>query len=184
MTASDVPLFSQPFVFLRHGETESNVRRIVTGSLDVPLTARGEAQARSAAAALSGKDITSIFASPLRRARVTAEVIADALALPVTLIADLQERCWGVLEGQPLGNRPRGVVPEGAESYEAYAARVLRGFAAIPPQGIPLVVAHSGVYRVLCRSLAVPETREPVANATPVRFLPPAAPGAAWQIQT
>ncbi|MGH8616203.1 MAG: histidine phosphatase family protein [Burkholderiales bacterium] len=177
-----VPLFARPFVYLRHGETDSNVRRIVAGSLDVPLTARGREQAQAAARALTGGDITAIYASPLQRARHTAETIAAALGLPVTLLDDLQERCWGVLEGQPQGQRVRGTVPEGAETYEAYAARVLRGLAAIPPRGTPLVVSHSGVYRVLCRTLAIPESREPVANATPVRFLPPSAPGAGWQI--
>lgn len=181
MTPS-VPLFSIPFVFLRHGETDSNVQRIVAGSLDVPLTARGREQARAAAEALARSAITAIYASPLQRARHTAEAIAEAVRLPVTLMDDLKERCWGVLEGQPQGQRVRGTVPEGAESYEAYAARVLRGMAAIPPVGTPLVVAHSGVYRVLCRTLAIPETREPVANATPVRFQPLSVPEGGWQI--
>jgi probable phosphoglycerate mutase len=177
-----VPIFVVPFVFVRHGETDSNVRRLVAGSLDVPLTARGREQAQAAAAALADSGVTSIFASPLQRARHTAETIAAALTLPVTLLNELKERCWGVLEGQPQGQRARGVVPEGAETYEAYATRVLRGLATIPVAGTPLIVAHSGVYRVLCRTLMIPETREPVANATPVRFLPPSAPGAGWQV--
>jgi broad specificity phosphatase PhoE len=177
-----VPLFTIPFVFLRHGETDSNVQRIVAGSLDVPLTARGREQARAAAEALSRSTVTAIYASPLQRARHTAEAIAAAVRLPVTLMDDLKERCWGVLEGQPQGQRVRGTVPEGAETYQAYAARVLRGMAAIPPVGTPLVVAHSGVYRVLCRTLAIPETREPVANAMPVRFQPSSTPDGGWQI--
>ncbi len=179
---STIPLFAIPFIFLRHGETDSNVRRIVAGSLDVPLTARGREQAQAAAAALTGSAVTAIYASPLQRARHTAEAIATAVGLPVALMDDLQERCWGVLEGQPQGQRVRGTVPEGAETYEAYAMRVLRGLAAIPSEGTPLVVSHSGVYRVLCRTLGIPETREPVANATPVSFLPPPTPGGGWQI--
>jgi probable phosphoglycerate mutase len=179
---STVPIFTRPFIFLRHGETDSNVQRIVAGSLDVPLTARGREQARAAAEALARSTITAIYASPLQRARDTAEAVASAVKLPVTLMDDLKERCWGVLEGQPQGQRVRGTVPAGAETYEAYAARVLRGLATIPPVGMPLVVAHSGVYRVLCRTLAIPETREPVANATPVRFQPSSAPDGGWQI--
>ena len=178
-----VPIFALPFVFLRHGETDSNVQRLVAGSLDVPLTARGREQARAAAAALQDRGVTSIYASSLQRARDTAETVAAALALPVALLDDLKERCWGVLEGRPQGGRTRGVLPEGAETYANYAARVLRGLATIPAKGTPLVVAHSGVYRVLCRTLDIPESGEPVANATPVRFLPLSTPDTGWQIE-
>ena len=61
--------------------------------------------------------------------------------------------------------------------------RVLRGLAKIDASGLPLVVAHSGVFRVLCRVLGVAESAAPVANALPLRFVPPAQSLAAWRIE-
>ena len=39
--------------------------------------------------------ITQVYSSPLKRARHTAEPIAKALNLPVTIIAEIAERNWG-----------------------------------------------------------------------------------------
>jgi len=177
---TSVPLFAIPFWFLRHGETVANLNGTVAGSLDAPLTPLGIAQARRSAAALQGIGITAIYSSALSRARDTADCIGRALDLPVTVIADLGERNWGEMEGRPTADRRHGMLPAGAETPAAFAARVLSGLAAIPATGVPLVVAHSGVFRVLCRTLELPEPREPVSNCQPVRFVPPAA-GAPWQ---
>ena len=48
--ACAIPLLRQPFLFLRHGQTESNRRKVIGGSTDDPLTEEGMAQARAAAA--------------------------------------------------------------------------------------------------------------------------------------
>jgi hypothetical protein len=46
---------------------------------------------------------------------------------------------------------------------------------------VPLIVAHSGVFRVLCRTLDIVETESPVANAMPLRFVPLADGG--WKME-
>jgi len=164
-------LFERPFYFLRHGETRMNADRLIAGSVDTELTELGFVQARQAAEALVGHPITAIYASPLQRARDTAAIVAERLRLPVVSIAEIGERNWGVLEGQPRSIRVPGVTPPGAETPEAFASRVLGGLAKIDA-GVPLVVAHSGVFRVLCRTLRIVETQAPVANALPLRFEP------------
>jgi len=179
----EIPLLTRPFYFLRHGETESNVRRIVAGSLDVPLTERGHAQARAAARALVNCGISEIYSSALRRAHDTAEYVAAVLKLPVRVIPGLAERRWGVLEGQPRELRVSGVTPPGAETPEEFSQRVLQAFAEIKTQGVPLVVAHSGVFRVLCRALGVTEPAEQVGNARPVHCLPPDGQYAGWRLE-
>lgn len=63
-----IPLLAQPFYFLRHGQTESNVRGTIAGSLNIPLTERGHAEARAAVVALERHDVTAIYSSALRRA--------------------------------------------------------------------------------------------------------------------
>jgi broad specificity phosphatase PhoE len=62
----------------RHGESEGNVQRINQGRIDMPLTARGREQAATAGRWLAGLAIEPevIYASPLRRAWKTAEIIA------------------------------------------------------------------------------------------------------------
>lgn len=172
-----------PFLFLRHGETESNFKDTIAGSLDVLLTKRGHDQARNAAAALRGHGITAIYSSGLRRARESAEYVAQALGLPVAVIPELAERNWGELEGKPRSLRVPGAVPPGAETQAAFRARVQRGFEQVAAEGLPIVVAHSGVFRVLCTVLGIPEREERVDNALAVRFAPAAVSGA-WTLQT
>jgi len=166
----DIALFDGPFVFLRHGETEHNRLRLIAGSLDVPLNASGLAQARTAAESLRGSAVDAIWASPLQRARDTARCVADVLDLDITLVAELAERNWGVLEGRPRAERVRGSTPAGAESAEEFRDRVLRGFSCIQPSRLPLIVAHSGIYRILGDRLGLPPQDAPVANSLPLRF--------------
>ena len=166
-----LPLFERPFYFLRHGETESNAQGIIGGSLDVELTPLGCEQAQYAAEALRGRGITHVYSSPLKRALHTAEPIAALLGLPVTVVAELAERNWGVLEGTPRSLRQRGMTPEGAETPEVFAARALTGLGHIAGD-VPLIVAHSGIFRVLCRTLDIPETEAPVTNCLPLHVSP------------
>ncbi|HXG52802.1 MAG TPA: histidine phosphatase family protein [candidate division Zixibacteria bacterium] len=178
-----VPLFARPFYFLRHGETEANVLRIVAGSRDVPLTELGHVQAREAAALLAGRGITAICSSALQRARQTARYVAEALELPVTIVPELGERNWGALEGRPRDLCLAGVTPPGGETEEEFSSRVLRGFARVEPEGLPLIVSHSGVFRVLCRVLGVEPPGERIENARPVLCLPPDARSPIWRLE-
>ena len=167
----EMAIFRRPFYYLRHGETEANAAGTIAGSLDVELTTLGRDQARLAARTLASAPITAIYASPLRRARETAQPIAEALDLPVTILEALAERNWGELEGMPRHSHARGVKPAGGESTEAFMARVLSGFAQIDAE-VPLIVAHSGVFRVLCRTLKIVESEGPVANCLPLKLAP------------
>jgi probable phosphoglycerate mutase len=178
-----IPLLARPFYFLRHGETESNAAGTIAGSTDVPLTERGHAQARAAAAALENCEITAIYSSGLRRARDSADAIASALKLTVFVIPELGERNWGILEGKPRELRVPGVTPPGAETPEEFTVRVLQGLAKITVEGIPLIVAHSGVFRVLCRTLGIAEPAERIDNARPVRCIPPDAEQPSWRLE-
>lgn len=175
----EIPMFARPFYYLRHGETEANAAGTIAGSLDVELTPLGRDQARAAARMLADEPITAIYASPLRRARETAQPIAEALGLPVTIVEEIAERNWGDLEGMPRHSHARGVKPLGGESTEAFMRRVLSGFARIDAAA-PLIVAHSGVFRVLCRTLNIVETEGPVANCLPLRFEPVAG---GWKLE-
>ncbi|WP_322743757.1 histidine phosphatase family protein [Vasconcelosia minhoensis] len=67
-------------ILVRHGQSSFNVKRMIQGHDDQSvLTELGEQQARRVGAALSGIVPDAIYASPLKRARRTAELIAETL---------------------------------------------------------------------------------------------------------
>ena len=59
---------------IRHGETAWTISRQHTGLTDIPLTERGEDQARRFGEHLRGRTFAHIFTSPLQRARRTSEL--------------------------------------------------------------------------------------------------------------
>lgn len=186
LDSDSIPLLKRPFYFLRHGESRSNVDDTIAGSIDVPLTERGRAQASAAARALENRNITAIHSSALSRARETAETIAAALDLPLWVVDELAERRWGVLEGKPRSLRVPGVTPPGAETPEEFTRRIASALAKIQTDGTPLIVAHSGVFRVLCRMLGVAEPAQSesrLANARPARFIPPEPLHPRWRLE-
>ncbi|WBO59675.1 histidine phosphatase family protein [Acidocella sp. MX-AZ03] len=66
------------------------------------MNATGRAQAERAGPLLAGQEITAIIASPLQRARQTAEIINEFLRLPLSIEPDLREVAFGSMEGEPL----------------------------------------------------------------------------------
>jgi len=177
---ADIALFAAPFIYLRHGETTSNRDEIIAGSLDVELTDQGRAQAAEAGRRLAtlGLSTGPVVTSSRRRARDTAMIVAGALGHIVTdliVLPDLDERNWGALEGRPRRERRPDALPADLETLEAFHARTARALAAIAPAGgqrLPLVVAHSGTWRVLCRLTGVTAAATPVGNALPIRVAP------------
>lgn len=86
-------------ILVRHGESEGNARRIVQGTLDVPLTALGRAQALAVGARLASQPVRAVYASGLRRAMGTAEAIAGRHNLPVQTVEALREVSFGEAQG-------------------------------------------------------------------------------------
>src|SRR5436309_5403705 len=90
---------SLPSVYLaRHGETEWTVSKQHTGLTDLPLTARGERNARSLGERLKGLTFAHVFTSPLKRARRTCELAGFGGAAAVN--PDLVEWNYGAYEGR------------------------------------------------------------------------------------
>ena len=124
-------------LLLRHGQTVLSVEKRFSGTGDQPLTEVGQAQAAAAAARLAGSGATAVVASPVRRARETAELVAAALGVEAAFEAGLRETDFGDWEGHTFGEVGKGwpkemaswladpdVAPPGGESFTATAARV------------------------------------------------------------
>ena len=157
------------------------------GSNDIPLNETGLAQARQAAERLRGRGIASVVASPLSRARVTAEIVGEALGLPVSIDPDLREVSWGVHEGTGMADWFQDWIaghatPEGAESFAILRRRVtaaLNRAMALPPA--VLIVAHGGVFRAVRAAMNV-EMAGRTRNCVPMLCEPPAAPDLGWSL--
>ncbi|MEO6800706.1 MAG: histidine phosphatase family protein [Rhodanobacter sp.] len=83
---------------IRHGETEWAVTGQHTGRTDIPLTARGQAQAVELGQQMHGIEFARVFTSPLMRARQTCERVASHRAFACD--PDLAEWDYGDYEGK------------------------------------------------------------------------------------
>jgi len=129
-------------ILLRHGESQWNLENRFTGWVDVPLSSRGEAEARKAGEKLRARKIDKLYTSVLVRATETARLALEAAGigpLPTERDAALNERMYGDLQGKnkaeaaaqfgaeqvKIWRRSYDVKPPGGESLADTAARVL-----------------------------------------------------------
>lgn len=89
------------FYIVRHGETEYNVKDIIQGHSDSPLTKKGVEEIKHIARKLKGIKFDYVFSSDLLRARRSAEIIALEHKLEVQTTKLLRERHFGKFEGRP-----------------------------------------------------------------------------------
>ena len=88
-----------PIVYLaRHGETAWSLTGQHTGLTDLPLTERGESNARRLGERLSGTTFAKVWTSPLQRARRTCELAGFGPAAEMD--SDLVEWNYGEYEGR------------------------------------------------------------------------------------
>jgi len=162
-------------ILLRHGQSQWNLENRFTGWVDVPLSAKGEAEARAAGEKLRGRRIDEVFTSTLLRATETARLALESAALgplPMERDAALNERMYGDLQGMDKAEaaerfgaeqvkrwrRSYDVKPPNGESLADTAARVLpywerRILPAIREGRNVLVAAHGNSLRALVMHL-------------------------------
>lgn len=164
--------------YVRHGETDWNVEGRLQGRHDTALNAVGRRQAAECADIL--RDLLArdgaaptdyaYVASPLQRARQTAEIMRAALGLAPNdyrVDARLREIGFGEWEGltfrdvrsrtpAALGARERdkwGFAPPGGESYAQVAVRMREWYGSL--DGNAVVIAHGGTARALMVVLGI-----------------------------
>ncbi|MBI4670195.1 MAG: histidine phosphatase family protein [Chloroflexi bacterium] len=165
---------------IRHGETDWNADGRIQGHSDIELNARGLEQARRLAARIPEEGaFEALYASPLRRAYRTAELIGQALGLPVHADVRLLERSLGQLEGLTMadiqekfpevhhawhngGTRPH--IP-GEESRERFVQRTrdfIRDIRARHSAGRVLAITHGGAITMLLMTGLELDTEHPL----------------------
>jgi broad specificity phosphatase PhoE len=159
-------------LFVRHGETDWNVRGVIQGWKGAGLNDLGLRQARLAAKRVKGMDmnVSVVLSSDLKRARQTANILGTAIGAKVKARKDLRERRFGawegltisqVLERFKLGKDARqdpflAFDPRGGESMTVFAARMDRFLKAVLKEYAGRTVAaitHGGPIRI-CSCLA------------------------------
>jgi len=153
-------------ILARHGETQWNVEGRHQGqTFDIPLSERGREQALALGRRLKGLDIVRAVASPLLRARQTAELaLGDR---PLTLDARLVELSHGAWEGRLTSEiqeahpdlrrawreTPHLVSPPGGEGFRDVEARAWPALCEacrdLGPEELAVLVTHDGVNRAL-----------------------------------
>jgi 2,3-bisphosphoglycerate-dependent phosphoglycerate mutase len=156
-------------VLLRHGESQWNLENRFTGCVDVPLSPKGEEEARRAGLLLQDVPINIVYTSVLKRAVDTATIALKERGgseLPTVRDKALNERHYGDLQGlnkaevaEQYGNeqlqiwrRSYDVPPPHGESLKDTASRTLPYFnkmilADIKSGKNVLVVAHGNSLR-------------------------------------
>ncbi len=172
----------------RHGQTDANLARRVQGQGSNPLNATGLEQARELAAYFRQHAdryrVDCIVSSDLMRARQTAEILAEALSVPVTFHPELRARRMGTFENRThaeleaedaqafkrLKHDPAFIPPGGGESTEQLMARMVpfvRDMANRHDGQHVIVLTHHKICQLIIAELAGGEMK-PVPNARPV----------------
>ena len=165
-------------ILLRHGESQWNLENRFTGWVDIPLTEKGQEEARIAGEHLQDLPVDKVYTSVLQRAINTSKIALEAAGKPADLPTErsekLNERHYGDLQGlnkaetaQQYGDeqvkiwrRSYDVPPPGekGESLKDTAARTLPYFEAHIRPDIQagknvLVVAHGNSLRSIVMEL-------------------------------
>lgn len=175
---------------LRHGRAETSAGLMI-GRTDIPLSAEGRQEAEYWCDQLAGTRFTLALASPLQRARQTAEIILSGRPdnAPLRLVPGLTELSLGEWEGRPKAwiqaqypdewaARGRDFwccPPPGGESFLDLEARVGPVFQALAREAAAhqntLVVAHRAVIRVILADLTGEKPEHPPEMDMPTAAL-------------
>ncbi len=93
---------SGKLVLVRHGQSQWNLENRFTGWVDVPLSEKGQEEAKQAGQSLKGIHFDQGFTSDLQRAQNTLKIILEQIGqtnLPVEKSQSLNERHYGALQG-------------------------------------------------------------------------------------
>ena len=153
-------------IVVRHGQSESNLKKVFTGQGNTELTELGRAQAEATAKYLDAYRIDRIYASDLSRAMHTAEPTAKRQGLSVIPDPQLREIYAGRWEEQPYVE----LMQRFSESYDKWIHDIGH---AHPDGGESTMELAARVYAEVDRLVAENQGRciALFTHATPVRML-------------
>ena len=153
--SGDAGSFGRTVVYLvRHGRTPLNEAGVLRGLADPALDETGRRQAERLGTALGPRGLTAVFASPLVRARQTAQPVAERARLEVAVDQCLLDRDYGPWTGishEAVTDRWGSVDrAPGVEPRPEVRDRAVQGLAGIARRhlgGTVVAVSHDAVNR-------------------------------------
>ncbi len=152
----------------RHGQNEDNIRGILNGRRDEPLTELGKNQARELGQKIkdAGLDFSAVYTSPLIRAQETADEICSKIGGQPVIHELLIERDFGIMTGKSQKDIEKYCAPDifetetikyflspaGAETFPELiirAKKLLDDLAAKHPAGNILLVSHGDIGKMI-----------------------------------
>jgi uncharacterized phosphatase len=140
---------------VRHGQTEWNLQGKLQGQTDIPLNETGRKQAEECREFLKDSDWDVVVTTSLKRARETADIINEALNLPIVEMNDFKERYFGAGEGMTREMRvdkyPDFIFP-GMEAEADFERRIEAGLCEVLnrfPDKKVLLVSHGAVIHAI-----------------------------------
>jgi len=153
-------------LLVRHGQTDSNINGFYMGRSQEDLNGTGRDQARRLSVRLASLPIAFIYTSPLRRTRLTAEIVAEPHGMEVSVREDLTEidlgdwqglhidqvkQRWPELWRQSRSDPSDLTLPHG-ESVAGASERAVRAFrdvAAANRGKTTMIVTHQYIVRAI-----------------------------------
>ena len=177
---------------VRHCEARGNIDRIFHGHTDSDISEKGKTQLERLAQRFQDVPLDAVYASPLKRTRLTAAAVNTYHDLPVHIHPGLIEIHGGYMEGRPWSEfplthpedarlwnmEPHLFIPEGGEAMADVYDRIWKSvteIAAVEAGHTVAVASHGCAIRnLLCRAKGWPISRlaeEPWCDNTGVSLL-------------
>ncbi len=159
-TDSSVSGSSRICIFVRHGESESNISHTWSSSVErFPLTEGGTGVIEETGRRLGKvKSIAGLYTSPVLRAAQTADIISRHLAMAPRITTLLSERSFGKYNNSSFADsvQRRRIVSEQIdkgypdwESWDSITARIMLFSKGIMPGSVSVAVTHMDPIRAV-----------------------------------
>lgn len=165
-------ILKKEFYFVRHGQTDHNIKaNRFEGTVleDIHLNETGRNQAKAIESIIATLPITTVCASPMKRAQETKEIITTKLQAPhhcIDLLTECTGEIWygmvelGMSSPPPLEGKVR-----------LFMDRVREGMnQALSLPGPSLIVAHGGIHWAICCMMKIESHDWSIENCAIVHF--------------
>lgn len=150
------------FYFVRHGQTDYNLKGVYSDSIDIPLNETGKKQAVSIEPLVRTLPIKTICFSPLLRARETKDILSSRLSskqMEIEGLAECHPEVWRTMATLNFSKDVMQFVERAREAVNQ----------ALREEGPVLIVAHGGIHFAICSLLKVNHDWK-IDNCIPVHF--------------
>jgi len=155
------------FYFIRHGQTDLNLKMVKTDHGDVSINETGRRQARNMSSLVTKLPLQTICCSPFKRAKETKELLLPGRAhLEIADLGECNAEVW-----MRMTSLRKDAFHKGSPTVQTFLERVKNGLnQALECPGPVLIVAHGGVHWAICYWMGIDDHDWIIDNCQPVHF--------------